>query len=258
MITRRETALGGLLTIGWLSLPCGCAAHAVPAASRTFGCLPTDDQVDAMLETSSTPPATIPEWKQHPTVVSSGDRDLDYAIAQTLSRLTDTWNALPGFAWFDDPFPSAFATPSRQLSRADGSIFFGRKMLERQLKAKESPDVAISAVCAHEFGHIVQFKYGLSKRLREGQTTAMRFELHADFLAGYFAGVRKRERQDFPAAVYATTLYAAGDTHYTSPEHHGEPKERAAAIVKGFEVAFRDRSTPKEAMEIGMQYVATV
>src|SRR4030095_12893314 len=102
----------------------------------------------------------------------------DYALAQTLSRLTDTWNALPGFAWFDDPYPSAFATPSQKLSRADGSIFFGRRMLERQLKAKESPDVAISAVCAHEFGHIVQFKHGLSKQLREGQTTVTHLELH--------------------------------------------------------------------------------
>ena len=61
-----------------------------------------------------------------PTIVGSGDRELDYALAQTLSRLTDTWNVLPGFASFDNSVaPNAFATQRRLLSREDGSILFG-------------------------------------------------------------------------------------------------------------------------------------
>ena len=115
-----------------------------------------------------------------------------------------------------------------------------------------------ACVVAHEFGHIVQYKNGLSKRLQAGQPTVKRVELHADFLAGYFAGARKLAKPDFPAAVYATTQYGFGDYRSDSVRHHGRPEERAAAIVRGFEVAFRDRGSPAEALAIGMRYVATM
>lgn len=213
-----------------------------------------DDEADALFAASAAPfgPGSSP------TIVSSGDRELDYALAQTLSRLTDTWNVLPGFAYFDDAAaPNAFATSRQLLARSDGSVLFGRRLLDRCLKMREHPDVVVSAVCAHEFGHIAQHKYGLTRPLAAGQTTVKRVELHADFLAGYFAGVRKMERPDFPAAVYATTQYGFGDYRSDSVRHHGRPEERAAAIVKGFETAFRDRRSPTEALQIGMKYVAT-
>lgn len=250
MITRRELALGGLLSIGWLAAPCGCRAHAAP--TRPFGCTLNDDEAAAVLEmgVQAFGPGAAP------AIVESGDRELDYALAQTLSRLTDTWHALPGFAWFDDQAaPNAFATPRRLLGRGEGTVLFGRRLLERCLKAREHPDVVVSAVCAHEFGHIAQYKFGVTKRLAAGQTTVKRNELHADFLAGYFAGMRKMERPGFPAAVYATTQYGFGDYRSDNVRHHGRPEERAAAIVKGFETAFRDRSSPAEALQIGMRYV---
>ena len=65
-----------------------------------------------------------------------------------------------------------------------------QRVADRLLKfEREHPDVAVSAVCAHEFGHITAIKYGLMKRLKDGQPSVKRSELHADFLAGYFAGV---------------------------------------------------------------------
>ena len=251
MISRRDVALGGLLSIGWLAASCGCAAAAGPHGS---GCMLADAEADAVFAAVEAPfgPGASPK------IVSSGDRDLDYALAQTLSRLTDTWNVLPGFAYFDDAAaPNAFATSRLLLSRSDGSVLFGRRLLDRCLKMREHPDVVVSAVCAHEFGHIAQHKYGLMKPLAAGQTTVKRIELHADFLAGYFAGVRKLERPDFPAAVYATTQYGFGDYRSDSVRHHGRPEERAAAIVKGFETAFRDRRSPAEALQIGLKYVVT-
>jgi hypothetical protein len=252
MISRREIALGGLLSIGWLAAPCACGAPAA-AAPHGFGCMLADEEADAVLAQGATAfgPGSAP------TIVSSGNRELDYALAQTLSRLTDTWNVLPGFAWFDDAAaPNAFATSRRLLSRGDGTVLFGRRLLQRCLKAREHPDVVVSAVCAHEFGHIAQYKYGLSKRLGANQTTVKRNELHADFLAGYFAGVRKMDKPGFPAAVYATTQYSFGDHRVDSARHHGRPEQRAAAIVKGFETAFRDRHSPAEALQIGLKYVA--
>jgi hypothetical protein len=249
MISRRDIALGGLLSIGWLAAPCGCQASAAP---HRFGCTLTDDEADAVFAMDAKPfgPGASP------TIVESGNRELDYALAQTLSRLTDTFNVLPGFAWFDDSAsPNAFATPRRLMDRADGTVLYGRRMLEKCLKSREHPDVVISAVCAHEFGHIAQYKFGLSKRLAAGQATVKRNELHADFLAGYFAGLRKLERPSFPAAVYATTQYGFGDYRVDNVRHHGKPEERADAIVRGFETGYRDRRSATEALQIGMQYV---
>ncbi len=250
MITRRDIALGGLLSIGWLAAPCGCPAHAASAPQR-FGCELADDEVEAALTASvqAYGPGGTPKF------VESGDRDLDYAMAQTLSLLTDTWNVLPAFAYYDDTgAPNAKATPARWLSRADGTVIFGRNLLGILLKRREHPDAAISAVVAHEFGHIAQFKYNLKKPLLAGQKTLKHLELHADFLAGYFAGRRKLERPDFPAAIYAATQYSVGDHRADHVSHHGRPEERANAIVKGFETAFRDRRSPAEALQIGVKY----
>jgi predicted metalloprotease len=137
-------------------------------------------------------------------------------------------------------------------------VIFGRNLLNRLLKLREAPDVAVAAVVAHEFGHIAQFKNNLKRPLLIGQDSVKRLELHADFLAGYFAGRRKLDRPDFPAAVFATTQYAAGDYRPERVSHHGTPEERANAIVKGFEVAFRDRRSPGEALQIGVKYAQTL
>lgn len=256
IIARRDVALGGLLTISWLALPCGCPAHAFSAESR-FGCeLAEDDEIGIQLKNMQEP---LTRGSGPPKFVESGDRDLDYAMAQTLSMLTDTWNVLPGFAYFDETGPpNAYATPARWLSRADGSVVFGRNLLARLLKAREQPDVGIAAVVAHEYGHIAQFKHNLKQTLLSGQSTVKRLELHADFLAGYFAGVRKRSRPEFPAAVFATTQHSAGDFRTDRASHHGTPDERANAIVKGFEIAFRDRRSASEALQIGVRYAQTL
>ena len=257
MISRREIALGGLLSIGWVDLPCGCPAHAATEEPQ-YGCeLVEDHAIGIKLKAMQQEPLT--RGGGPPKFVESGDRDLDYAIAQTLSMLTDTWNVLPGFAWFEETGPpNAFASPARWLSRADGSVIFGRNLLARLLNAREQPDVGIAAVVAHEYGHITQYKHNLKPALLAGQNTVKRLELHADFLAGFFAGMRKLQRPGFPAAVFATTQYSAGDYRPDRISHHGTPEERAAAIVKGFETAFRDRRSASEALQIGLKYAQTL
>jgi len=253
VITRRDAALGGLFTIVWNVFPCAC--HAQAALARVPGCTLDDDEAEALLPRDT---ADITEAKD-PVLVSSGDRELDYAMAQNLSHITDLFEVLPGFAYFDDTgHPNAFATRREYLNRTDGTVLFGRGLLARCLAAPESPDVAVSAVCAHEFGHIVQFKLGLQPALREGQATMKRVELNADFMSGYYAGRRKLERPTYPAAVYATTQYSAGDTHFDSPYHHGTPDERAAAIVRGFETAYRDKRGLTDAVQVGMDYALTL
>ena len=83
-----------------------------------------------------------------------------------------------------------------------------------------------------------------------------RLELHADFLAGYFAGHRKRERQSFPAAVFAMTQYTYGDNMVNDQQHHGTQQERGAAVVAGFEASYRNNHGLGDAIQHGLNHVA--
>jgi hypothetical protein len=188
-------------------------------------------------------------------ITSTGNRDFDYAMAQMLSRVSDTFGVLPGFCFYDDyDGENAYATNAVKMTRADGTVLYGKRYLLTCMSQQESPEAVVSATCAHEFGHIVQFKHDLQPALVRGQSNVKRAELNADFFAGYFAGTRKLQKPDYPAAVFATNRYARGD-YTTNRDHHGTPQERAAAVVRGFETAYRERRTFADAIQIGVNYV---
>jgi len=256
MITRRDLVVGGALTILWSAAGCPCLADA--ARSRgSFGCMLDGDEAERFLAISSE--HQMYAHGEETIVASSGNREFDYALAHTLSSITDTFHVLPGFAYYDDgDRPNAYATDRVRLAKADGTVLFGRRYLSAILARPEQPDVAAATVCAHEFGHILQYKLNLKPVLLAGQSTVKRLELHADYLAGYYAGIRKLSKPDYPAAVFASTQYSFGDFNPNSPQHHGRPDERAAAIIRGFEVAYRERHNLSDAVRIGVNYVATV
>jgi hypothetical protein len=214
-----------------------------------------DDEAEQFLA-SSTGYQTFATGNE-PIMASSGDREFDYALAQTLSRITDTFRVLPGFAYFDDfDRPNAHATSLVRMARADGTVLFGQRYLKKLLAWPEHPDVAVTAVCAHEFGHILQYKLRLKPIILAGQATVKCLELHADYLAGYYAGTLKLKKSTYPAAVFATQTYSAGDWNVNNLQHHGTPEERAAAIIRGFEVAYRERRNLSDAIQIGVNYVS--
>ena len=256
MITRREATVGGLLTI--VSSSIACTSHAQTARTRhTFGCMLADDEAEQFLSTS-TRQQTFATGNE-PIIASSGDREFDYALAQTLSRLTDTFRVLPGFAYYDDfEQPNALASSVARMAKADGTVMFGQRLLKKLHALPEHPDVAVTAVCAHEFGHILQYKLNLEPIILAGQRPVKRLELHADYLAGYYAGCLKLKKPTYPAAVFATQQHSSGDWNVNSPKHHGTPDERAAAIVRGFEVAYRERHNLSDAVQIGVNYVSTL
>jgi hypothetical protein len=214
-----------------------------------------DDEAEQFFATS-TPQQTFLSGNE-PVIASSGDREFDYALAQTLSRISDTFRVLPGFAFYNDfDGPNAYATNVSRMARADGTVLFGQRYLKKLLGLSEQPDVAVTAVCAHEFGHILQDKLRLRPMILAGQATVKRLELHADYLAGYYAGTLKIKKPGYPAAVFATQQYSAGDLNFNNPQHHGTPQERAAAIIRGFEVVYRERHNLSDAIQIGVNYVS--
>jgi hypothetical protein len=251
MLTRREVVLGGALTL--ISGGCACAQTGL-RGRHSFGCMLDPAEAEPFLATATEPQA-FDSATPEKIITSTGNRDFDYALAQTLSRLSDVFGVLPGFCYYDDyDGENAKATPATRMKRADGTVLYGKRYLIRCMSAVESPEAVVSATCAHEFGHIVQYKYKLAARLKQGQQNVKRMELHADFFAGYFAGSRKLEKPDYPAAVFATNRYSRGDNSTDPAQHHGTPQERAAAVVRGFETCYRERRNFADAIQIGMNY----
>lgn len=252
MFSRREVVIGGSLTI-LIGSGCKCLAH-----DSQMGCHLSAQEAQSYLRTD--------EQFQRSAVPNSGNRDFDYASAQTLGKLSDIFGVLPTFVYFSKRNSrNAFATPKNFIRANDGSvlprdgtILFGRDLLFEMMALPEGPDIAFSAICAHEFAHIAQFKLGIIPLLNRAQRNVRRSELHSDFLAGYFAGRRKLEKPDFNAAVYATTMEKFGDLETWSTDHHGTPKQRADAIVLGFHTAFRDKKSFGEAILVGANFVSTL
>ena len=198
-------------------------------------------------------------WSSYNSVeTGSGDRDFDRALAETLLSLSTRFFVLPGFAFFNERYgANAYACSTRNMGRSDGDVLFGRQLFRKIMSGRERPDVGIVSVCAHEFGHIAQFKYDVSNRLVGVDRRTKRLELHADFLSGYFAGLRKIQRPDFFAVTFALTQFELGD--YTDDiDHHGTPDERAAAVVAGYRAAYEEKLKFGYALESGIRYVSRV
>jgi hypothetical protein len=191
------------------------------------------------------------------TDFGSGNGDFDRALAVTLLNLSNTFSVLPGFAFSEKVVMNAFASANTAMGRADGSVVFGRSLFREIMTRRENPELGVAAICAHEFGHIVQYKHGLQQSLIVNGRVK-RLELHADFLAGYFAGKRKLEMPGFPAAIFAATQYSFGDNQYGDPAHHGTSKERGDAVVYGFQSAYQSKQPFETALQTGIQYVQQI
>jgi uncharacterized protein len=90
-------------------------------------------------------------------------------------------------------------------------------------------DAALAFIIAHEYGHAMQ-TYG--KFMPEG---GMMSELQADCLAGYYIGSVKTLRFDETDLRKIEGIAKfLGDYHFESSQHHGTPKQRAAAVFAGF------------------------
>ena len=189
-------------------------------------------------------------------IESSGNARLDRSLGVLLADLASKFKVRPGFGYFDDrASPNALALPNSILSASNGTVLFGREMLSMYLN-NPNGDMFIMGICAHEFAHIVQFFSGYYERLNKGQQTKKLVELHADFLSGYYIGLRKINYTSSELISLGRAWESIGDSSYTDPQHHGTPEERLQAVEQGFKFA---RARPdfgvKSACEVGARYL---
>ena len=143
----------------------------------------------------------------------------------------------PGFGFYDDSAgPNAIATTERHVRGTWGTVAFGRILFRELLSRFDDQGMAVMTTVAHEFGHIAQYRSGVMPRLDRAHHTVKYCELHADALAGYYLGVRKRENPDISLWASGRSLYEIGDFEFNDPNHHGTPAERVAAAEAGFEM----------------------
>jgi hypothetical protein len=189
------------------------------------------------------------------TIDSTGNPTLDKALGKALLRLSSEFSERPGFGFIDDSDgPNAYASPESNVLGTWGTVVFGQTLFRKLLDECQDEGVAVLTVTAHEFGHVAQFRSGLDKRLLTGQSTVRRIELHADFLAGYYLGYRKRAKSSLSVWAAGHTLYSFGDYHFNSPKHHGTPQQRIDSAESGYKLGF-DGGSFSIAFQKGAEYV---
>lgn len=119
------------------------------------------------------------------------------------------------------------------VSYSTGKIYYGEGIF-RDAKAKDGSNLINVMVLAHEYGHQLQYAFGLPSK---NETTARAGELEADGMAGYYLrrGYGKSSFTEISTAY--EFAYAIGDNSTTSPNHHGTPAQRRSAVRLGFLLA---------------------
>lgn len=244
--SRRTVVLNGLLTV----IIGNCCNAASAQAQSQGGCWVPTSRVQAYFASSNEAYA-YQNGNEH-IEPRSGNSSLDHALVQSLARLSNLLEVLPGFAYYDDSSaPNAKATSAQLLDRTDGTVLFGLSLLQECLARPSNGDASIVAICAHEYGHILSYKNDMIGTLSpsgSGDQGVFRSEQFADYIAGYYAGVRKRENPAYPAVAFATTQrsFGGGD--------HGSGRQRGEAVEAGFLAAYQRNLAPQVAFQNGLQF----
>jgi uncharacterized protein len=126
---------------------------------------------------------------------------------------------------------------SSPCGRVSGSLYCPRNntiyITQQHIKmAYQYGDAALAYILAHEYAHAAQIAGG--SRLRN----ITQIELQADCLAGYYMSVMPDVSfDDKDIEEIARIAFQVGDYEFNNRQHHGTPKERALAVLTGFQGA---------------------
>lgn len=187
---------------------------------------------------------------------SPNDPSFTKDLGLALVRLSKFFNVRPAFGFYSDNNASASESIDENVPGTWGTVLVGRPLLANELN-KDSTGMTVLAVLAHEFGHIVQFTYNIKNAILANQPSKKRLELHADILAGYYFGCRKRETPTLSVYSAGAIFDRLGDSDFTSPEHHGTNAERRKASQFGFDRGHQSQILLSQMVSEGMSYVSS-
>jgi hypothetical protein len=161
---------------------------------------------------------------------STGNQMLDNATSIEVSQLKQSFGVNPFVSFGDDSSsPNMSASPNITNPYCqDGTVLIGVSMVLNQLNQNRQTFVPI--VVAHEFAHIVEFKYGY-----RGRTKHM--ELVADYIAGMYFAHRNAHFGYTDFNQVFSGIFSIGDYYFDNPNHHGTPQERVGAAYAGYQLA---------------------
>jgi hypothetical protein len=190
---------------------------------------------------------------------TSGNTDLDRSINLELTHVADSFNVLPGFGFYDDSDgKNAFATPETRIPNTKGTVVFGIGLLSEELFRNEWGGLAIARIMAHEFGHIFQYQSEFYQLLTQSQSTHRLLELHADYLSGYYLGLKRLRSGEIDIKASFDSSYLSGDADFNSPDHHGTPIERAKVMLEGYKIGLTNNDNIQQVAETGTNLVFTL
>jgi hypothetical protein len=190
---------------------------------------------------------------------TSGNSDLDRSISLELTHVAESFNVLPGFGFYDDSdSPNAFALDEDLIANTKGTVIFGKQLLSDELAHQSWGGLAIAGFIAHEFGHIFQYQSEFYQHLTQAQSTDRLLELHADYLAGYYLGLKRLRSGEMDIKAFLDSLYLSGDTDFNSPDHHGTPTEREQVMLAGYKMGLTNNNNIQQVAETGMNLVFTL
>lgn len=194
---------------------------------------------------SQSPPSDYNDMKS-----KSGDPAFDRALIAELKRIITVIPIDPGFKFVNAR--NAGATPETIVHGTKGTVLIGLRLVNELLKPSQG-GITVACVLAHECGHIFQFFSAERYYDRLSGSTERLRELHADVLAGYY--LAKKMGSD-PGAMrdVLRAFIALGAYENASPDDHGSPGQRCAALDKGYTLSLGGQTFEASARE-GASYV---
>ena len=180
---------------------------------------------------------------------STGDISIDNDIVSEMQRIEDLFGVKAEVLFSDSKAINAYATPRNNKGK-DGTIIINNGLLNF-IRGKH--DFMLGTVLAHEYGHLLQNKYGYNQGVHfpSGRITNQQIELFADYLSGVYLMLRGGELMSkYPAEqapeivpevmkIYHEFGESFGDDNFGSIDHHGTAKERASATLAFFKDSYR-------------------
>lgn len=164
---------------------------------------------------------------------NSGNPQFDAINQREYELLVKIFNVRPNFFYLmDQGAPNAYATPEiSNTNYPDGTVMLGFSLVQDEcLNSPSGTCSSIPIILAHEFGHILDFKYptGLSGKHKE---------LFADYIAGSYLYHRANTFGWLNIQEVANSFFSKGGYDFNNPNFHGTPQERYSCLDAGYRLS---------------------